>query len=122
VGLPSKAGLRTRFEVTNALDPIIVPPPTAATRSLLFCYSRVGTATASLVHPATVFRGAILRQTTAIIIGHTHPGGDVSPGAEDDQITKRLVQVGELVGIRVVDRVIVNGEGRFYRYSTENRI
>lgn len=69
-----------------------------------------GTLTSSPVHPREVFKQAISRSAAAIILVHNHPSGDPSPSADDLEITQRLVQIGNLVGIRVLDHVIV-GDG-----------
>ncbi len=73
----------------------------------------VGTLTASLVHPREVFRDAIRSAAAALVLVHNHPSGDPSPSAEDRAVTERLVAVGELVGIRVLDHVIVATAGYF---------
>lgn len=71
-----------------------------------------GTLTASPVHPREVFRPAIQRAAAAIVLVHNHPSGDPSPSVDDLDITRRLVQVGDVVGIRILDHVIV-GDGAF---------
>lgn len=71
-----------------------------------------GTLTSSPVHPREVFHAAIRAKGAAVVLMHNHPSGDPSPSADDLEITRRLVQVGELVGIRVLDHVIV-GQGAF---------
>lgn len=71
-----------------------------------------GTLTSSPVHPREVFTQAIRRRAAAIILVHNHPSGDPSPSADDLEITRRLVQVGDLVGIHVLDHVII-GDGAF---------
>ncbi len=73
----------------------------------------VGTLTASLVHPREVFRFAVRESAAAILIAHNHPSGDPSPSAEDAAVTERLAAAGRLVGIRVVDHVIVAGDGYY---------
>ncbi len=72
----------------------------------------VGTLTASLVHPREVFRDAIRNAASALVLVHNHPSGDPTPSSDDLDITRRLSEVGELVGIRVLDHVIV-GDGVF---------
>ena len=64
----------------------------------------------SLVHPRVVFASAIEHRAAALICVHNHPFGDPDPSQEDFQITERLVEVGKLVGISVLDHVIVGGE------------
>jgi DNA repair protein RadC len=71
-----------------------------------------GSLTAALVHPREVFAPAIRAAAAALILVHNHPSGDPTPSAEDAAITQRLRQVGELVGIRVLDHVVI-GQGRW---------
>lgn len=71
-----------------------------------------GTLTTSPVHPREVFHAAIRSKAAAIVLMHNHPSGDPSPSADDLEITRKLVQVGDVVGIRVVDHVIV-GQGAY---------
>jgi DNA repair protein RadC len=71
----------------------------------------IGSLNASIVHPREVFLPAILHSAASIVLVHNHPSGDPEPSEEDLSITKRLVQVGELVGIGVLDHVIVAARG-----------
>lgn len=80
-----------------------------------------GTLTASLVHPREVFRPAVSAAAAAIVLVHNHPSGDPSPSAEDQRVTQRLVEAGEIVGIRVVDHVVV-AEGGFYSFQENDKI
>ncbi len=74
----------------------------------------IGSLTASLVHPREVFRPAILASAAAIILAHNHPSGDVAPSDDDVEITNRLADVGQLLGIDVLDHVIVPSGGRAF--------
>ena len=71
-----------------------------------------GSLTAALVHPREVFVAAIRNAAAALILVHNHPSGDPTPSAEDRAITQRLRQVGDIVGIRVLDHVVI-GRGRW---------
>jgi len=71
----------------------------------------VGTATASLVHPREVFQAAVGLGAVAIVLAHSHPSGDPTPSSEDREVTVRLARVGEILGIRVLDHVIVVERG-----------
>ncbi len=71
-----------------------------------------GTLTSSPVHPREVFAPAIRHSSAAVVLVHNHPSGDPTPSADDLDITRRLVDVGELVGIRVLDHVII-GDGTY---------
>ncbi len=68
----------------------------------------VGTLDASLVHPREVFRPAIRDSASAILLVHNHPSGDPTPSREDHAVTDRLTKVGELIGIRILDHIIVS--------------
>ncbi len=71
----------------------------------------VGSLNASIVHPREVFKPAITGSAAAVVLVHNHPSGDPEPSEEDVSITKRLVQVGELLGIGVLDHVIIASRG-----------
>lgn len=72
-----------------------------------------GTLTGSLVHPREVFRPAIREAAAAVAFVHNHPSGNPKPSKDDLEITARLLEVGKLVGLRVLDHVIVGEEGYF---------
>jgi DNA repair protein RadC len=72
-----------------------------------------GSLTASLVHPRETFKAAVRESAAAVIFVHNHPSGDARPSQEDIALTKRLVQAGDLLGIRVLDHVIVGDGGHF---------
>jgi DNA repair protein RadC len=71
----------------------------------------IGSLNASIVHPREVFLAAILHSAASVVLVHNHPSGDPEPSEEDLSITRRLVQVGDLVGIGVLDHVIVAERG-----------
>ena len=66
-----------------------------------------GSLTASIVHPREVYKLAIQKSAYSIIALHNHPSGDPTPSIEDIQITKRLKEVGEIVGIKLLDHLII---------------
>jgi len=75
----------------------------------LFAREKVseGTLTTSLVHPREVFRPAIRLAAAAVVVVHNHPSGDPEPSGEDLAVTRRLVEVGQLLGIPLLDHVVV---------------
>ena len=74
----------------------------------------VGTLNESLVHPREVFGPALREGACALILIHNHPSSDPEPSREDRELTGRLVQCGQLLGVRVLDHLIVgNGSGRW---------
>jgi DNA repair protein RadC len=59
-----------------------------------------GSLTASLVHPREVWRAALHLCAAAVIFVHNHPSGDPAPSQEDQEITRRLKETGDMLGIR----------------------
>ena len=72
----------------------------------------IGTLNNSLVHPREVFEPAIKLSTASIIIAHNHPSGTLEPSKEDKQVTERLKQAGELLGVEVLDHIILSKLGQ----------
>jgi DNA repair protein RadC len=83
-------------------------------KNRVFRDSRVseGSLTNSLVHPREAFRDAIKEAAASVIFVHNHPSGDPSPSREDISLTERLSNVGEIVGIKVLDHVII-GDNKY---------
>jgi DNA repair protein RadC len=71
----------------------------------------VGTLTMSIVGARELFREAIRDGASSVIIAHNHPSGDPTPSPEDIEVTRKLVEVGRLLDIPVLDHVII-GERR----------
>jgi DNA repair protein RadC len=72
----------------------------------------VGSLNCSIVHPREVFKPAVKRSASAVILLHNHPSGDPTPSKEDVQVTRRLVEAGKLLGIDLLDHVII-GDGNY---------
>lgn len=79
----------------------------------------VGSLNASLVHPREVFAPAVGSSAASVILAHNHPSGDVTPSREDIELTRRMVQAGEIMGIEVLDHLIVGSE-RFLSMKEAN--
>jgi len=69
-----------------------------------------GTLTSSLVHPREVFGPALREGAAALIVVHNHPSGDPEPSNEDLAVTRRLIEVGNLLGVPLLDHVVVAEE------------
>ena len=70
----------------------------------------IGTLTASLVYPREVFAEAISDRAASIIVAHNHPSGNPEPSQADREVTKRLKDAGELLGIELIDHVVITQE------------
>ena len=67
----------------------------------------IGTLDANLVHPREVFKEAIQSLSSSIILVHNHPSGNTEPSDADLDITRRILEVGKIVGIDILDHVII---------------
>lgn len=67
----------------------------------------IGSLNAAIIHPRELFKTALLSNAAAIVLAHNHPSGDPTPSREDLDLTKRLQECGDLLGIRVLDHVII---------------
>jgi len=67
----------------------------------------IGTLTSSLVHPREVFADAITDRAASIIVAHNHPSGNLIASQSDIDITNRLKNAGELLGIKLLDHLII---------------
>ncbi|WP_391116183.1 RadC family protein [Psychrobacillus sp. L3] len=72
----------------------------------------IGSLNASIVHPREIFREAVKRSAASIICAHNHPSGNPAPSPEDIDVTKRLLEAGQLMGIELLDHVII-GDHQF---------
>jgi DNA repair protein RadC len=70
----------------------------------------IGNLNSSIVHPREVFRSAVKKGAAAIIVIHNHPSGNPMPSQNDLDITRRLSEAGQLLGIPVLDHLII-GDG-----------
>lgn len=68
----------------------------------------IGTLTSSLVHPREVFADAITDRAASIIVAHNHPSGNLVASIDDLDVTKRLAETGDMLGIEVIDHIIVS--------------
>lgn len=72
----------------------------------------IGSLNQSIVHPREVFKTALLSSAAALILIHQHPTGDPTPSREDIEITRRLKEAGEIIGVKILDHIIV-GDGEY---------
>lgn len=75
--------------------------------------AHVGSLNASVVHPREVYKPAVLANAASIMAFHNHPSGNPDPSPEDIEVTHRLHQVGEYLGIQLIDHIIIGDEGRY---------
>ncbi|NLB89411.1 MAG: DNA repair protein RadC [Syntrophomonadaceae bacterium] len=81
----------------------------------------IGGLHSSIVHPREVFKEAVKNSAASIILVHNHPSGDPSPSSEDIEITKRLIDAGNLMGIPILDHIII-GDNIYTSLKAKNLI
>ena len=81
----------------------------------------IGELSGAPVHPRETFEPAIRKGAAAVCFAHNHPSGDPKPSEDDLKITKRLVECGDILGIRVLDHIII-GDGVYTSLKDEGYI
>lgn len=81
----------------------------------------VGTLDSSPAHPREIFREAASASAAAIVLFHNHPSGDPTPSREDIDLTRRLIQAGEIMGIDVIDHVIL-ADTRYFSFREAGKL
>lgn len=76
----------------------------------------VGSLNASIVHPREVFHHAIRKSANAVVLVHNHPSGHPEPSTEDQRVTERLVEVGHVIGIQVLDHIVI-GDLKYFSFK-----
>ncbi|HIY01410.1 MAG TPA: DNA repair protein RadC [Candidatus Blautia faecipullorum] len=80
-----------------------------------------GTVNATLVTPREIYLEAVRCHAVSLILVHNHPGGDPAPSMCDRQITDRIFQAGEVLGIRLLDHIII-GDHRYISFKEQGMI
>ena len=76
-----------------------------------------GSLNSSIVHPREVFKRALLQNANSIILLHNHPSSDPMPSKEDIDITNRLIEAGNLLGIKVLDHIVIGDENSYISFK-----
>ena len=77
----------------------------------------IGTINATLVSSQEVFRLAIAKSASAIILVHNHPSGDPTPSDADKSVTKNMYMAGKALGIKVHDHLVIGSPDKFYSFQ-----
>jgi DNA repair protein RadC len=73
----------------------------------------IGIVNRTIVHPREVFYPAILHNAAAILIAHNHPSGRLDPSPEDLELTKKLKEAADILGIALLDHLVISRSGYF---------
>ena len=77
----------------------------------------IGSVNSAIVHPREVFKVAMLSNASKIICFHNHPSGNLKCSKEDENITNRLKECGEILGIELVDHIIVGDNNAYFSFK-----
>ena len=77
----------------------------------------IGSVNSAIVHPREVFKVAMLSNASKIICFHNHPSGNLKCSKEDENITNRLKECGEILGIELVDHIIVGDNDTYFSFK-----
>ena len=81
----------------------------------------IGLVNRTIVHPREVFADPILDRASSIVVAHNHPSGNLNPSGEDNEITRRLKNAADILGLHFLDHLIFS-ENSYFSYEKEGLI
>ena len=72
----------------------------------------------TVADPRVIFVAALKANACGIIISHNHPSGNLKPSKQDEELTQKLKQAGQLLDIKLMDHLVVTTEG-YYSFADE---
>jgi len=72
----------------------------------------------TVADPRVIFAAALKANCCGIIISHNHPSGNIKPSRQDEELTQKIKQAGQLLEIKLLDHIIISNEG-FYSFTDE---
>jgi len=82
----------------------------------------IGSLNSSIVHPREVYKGALMSNAASVIFAHNHPSGNPEPSQNDKNMTKRLIEAGEILGITTIDHLIIGGDEEYFSFKEHQLI
>ncbi|SDM27026.1 JAB domain-containing protein [Halarsenatibacter silvermanii] len=99
------------MELNNRTEEVLAMLTVSARNSLLGAFEvSVGSLSRSISNPREIYKRAILQNAAGIILGHNHPSGATKPSSDDIEITKKVSEAGDLLGITLHDHIIIGGD------------
>lgn len=80
-----------------------------------------GDITSASVTPGNILKRILLNNAAAFIMAHNHPSGNCEPSSEDDDVTRRVNEAAQIVGVKMLDHIII-GNGKNYSYKSNGLI
>lgn len=109
-----------RHYITRAQEYFIVISLNGAHEIIKTRVISIGILNRTLIHPREVFSDALKDRAASLVLTHNHPSGNLEPSMEDIEVTKRLIDAGELLGIKILDHIIFS-DNNYYSF-TENSL
>lgn len=78
----------------------------------------IGGITSTLADPKVIFKNALLKEATSIMLCHNHPSGVARPSSDDRQLTRKLIKAGKILDIAILDHLII-GENLYFSFAEE---
>lgn len=91
-------------------------------RALALEVAAIGTIDRCIVGVAEIYRHAILSGAVSIICFHNHPSGKCNASKSDKQVTERIEQAGELLGIPLLNHIILGAGWDYYSMAEHGLI
>lgn len=110
IGCPQDAAKALSFIKNEEQEHMVVMHLNTKNKIIKKLVISKGTINSTICRPREIFKAAIRENVAAILLGHNHPSGDPSPSMEDIELTKKIKEAGDVLGIKVLDHVIVAGE------------
>lgn len=82
----------------------------------------MGNANSAIADPCQIFKTAIVKGASNIILSHNHPSGNNKPSENDNKLTKKIVAGGKLLDIALLDHVIFTTDSGYYSFADEGEI
>jgi DNA repair protein RadC len=80
-----------------------------------------GGVTGTVADPRVIFQFALLCNATGLVLAHNHPSGQVQPSSADIELTRKIVEAGKVLDVRVMDHVVVSSES-YYSFADEGML
>ena len=83
----------------------------------------IGAVAQTIAEPRELFKASILSNAAQMLMMHNHPSGSLQPSRQDVMMTNRILDLSELIGIRLVDHIIVGNDcNRYFSFSEKKMI
>ena len=114
--------IRTVYPVAiNIREAMVVLYLNNSNRTVGYSVASIGGITGTLVDVRLILRDALLTQSTAIILVHNHPSGNLQPSQADISITEKVMNAALLMDIKLIDHLIIT-ENQFFSFADEGKL